>query len=78
MSNIDTLIENLCKSMNICKSIKDENKNLKNALSVLKNVVLKNESVPKNYINKILYPIEEKYDFSNAPYFLKVLKILNH
>ena len=81
MSNIDTLIENLNKSMNICKSIKDENKNLKNenknlknALSVLKNVVLKNESVPKNYINKILYPIEEKYDFTNAPYFLKVLK----
>lgn len=57
MSNIDTLIENLCKS------IEDENKNLKNVLSV-----------PKNYINKILYPIEEKYDFTNAPYFLKVLK----
>jgi len=74
MSNIDTLIENLNKSMNICKSIEYENKNLKNALSVLKNVVLKNESVPKNYINKILYPIEEKYDFTNAPYFLKVLK----
>ena len=81
MSNIDTLIENLNKSINICKSIEDENKNLKNenkylknALSVLKNVILKNESVPKNYVNKILYPIEEKYDFTNAPYFLKVLK----
>ena len=30
MSNIDTLIENLNKSMNICKSIEDENKYLKN------------------------------------------------
>lgn len=81
MSKINSIKQNCGLTIDIVKSIENEkielekeNENLKNEL---KNSNLKLKEIKKyvlNFLNPTHIPITSKYDFTNAPVFLKILQ----